>query len=114
MIIEPVINNILAAKICQGSLHFNGGDSYVRVFFGEEQGNDSGPRSWFEYPITGFYAAEVRKENAIEGKSVSFLLLNDGYDPGASQGNAVTGYRSHFIFSTYSPGRRLGFPSLST
>lgn len=114
MIIEPIINNILAAKICQGSLYFNGRDSYVRVFFGEEQGNDSGSRSWFEYPITGFYAAEVRKENAIEGEPVSFLLLDDGYDTGSLQGNAVTGYSSHFTFSTYSSGRRLGFPSLST
>jgi len=114
MIIEPVINNVLAAKTRQGRLHFNGGDPYMRVFFSEEQRNDSGSRSWFEYSITGFYAAEVRKENTIEGEPVSFLLLNDGYDAGASQGNTVTGYRSHFTFSTYSSGRRLGFPSLST
>jgi len=72
-------------------VYLNSGYSDRRMGFCEEDGDDAGPRAGFENFIARFDTAEVREQEAVEGETMAFFLLNNGRDSGAPEGNAVMG-----------------------
>jgi len=93
------------AEIRELRLDLHCGEVRAGVPFREEEGDDPGPGSGFEYALLRFDAAEVREEDAVEGEAVALCGLGDLHDTGSAEGNGVMGSLQGAFHRTLTKGQ---------
>ena len=82
---------VLFAEVIQGVLYLDGIEQGPGMFLREEEGDDPGSRSGFEYALFRLDAAEVSEEDAVEGETVTLRRLSDLYNAGTAEEDRVPG-----------------------